>query len=53
VLLGGLVGAVLLLAADVVSRTLLPVELPVGVLTAVIGASHLIALLVRRTRRSS
>jgi iron complex transport system permease protein len=52
VLLGGLVGAVLLLAADVVSRTLLPAELPVGVLTAVIGAPYLIALLVRRTRRS-
>jgi iron complex transport system permease protein len=51
VLAGGLVGAVLVLGSDVASRTLLPAELPVGVLTAAIGAPYLIHLLVRRTRR--
>jgi iron complex transport system permease protein len=51
VLAGGLVGAVLVVGSDVVSRTVLPVELPVGVLTAAIGAPYLIYLLARRTRR--
>ncbi len=52
VLAGGLAGAVLVLGSDVVSRTILPVELPVGVLTAVLGAPYLLYLLARRTRRS-
>ena len=52
VLAGGLLGGVLVLAADVASRTLLPAELPVGVLTAALGAPYLIALLARRTRRT-
>jgi len=42
-------GAVLLLAADVVARTLIaPQELPVGVLTAVLGGSYLLWLLNRQ-----
>ncbi len=51
VLAGGLVGAVLVVGSDVLSRTVLPVELPVGVLTAAIGAPYLLYLLARRTRR--
>jgi iron complex transport system permease protein len=51
VLAGGLAGAVLVVGSDVVSRTLLPGELPVGVLTAVLGAPYLLYLLARRTRR--
>jgi iron complex transport system permease protein len=51
VLAGGLAGAVLVVGSDVVSRTVLPVELPVGVLTAAIGAPYLLHLLARRTRR--
>ncbi len=51
VLAGGLAGAVLVVGSDVVSRTVLPVELPVGVLTAVLGAPYLLYLLARRTRR--
>jgi iron complex transport system permease protein len=50
-LAAGLTGAVLVVASDVVSRTVLPVELPVGVLTAAIGAPYLLYLLARRTRR--
>jgi iron complex transport system permease protein len=42
-------GGVLLLASDVLARSLLaPMELPVGVLTAVLGGGYLIWLLHRR-----
>lgn len=51
-LASGLLGGVLLLGADLVARTLLPVELPVGVVTAVIGAPYLLILLVTRTRKA-
>jgi iron complex transport system permease protein len=53
VLAGGLVGAVLVVGADVVSRSLLPSELPVGVLTAAVGAPYLIYLLARGARRTA
>ena len=46
-----LAGAVLLLAADVAARTLVaPLELPVGVLTAVLGGVYLLWLLQRRSQ---
>lgn len=46
-----LVGALLVVAADLAGRRLLaPVELPVGVFTAMLGAPYLLWLLVRRTR---
>jgi len=49
-LLATLAGGVLLLASDVAARTLLaPQELPVGLLTAILGGSYLLALLHRRT----
>lgn len=48
--LSTLVGGVLLLASDVLARTLLaPQELPVGLLTAVIGGCYLLMLLRRRS----
>ncbi|MER5863233.1 iron chelate uptake ABC transporter family permease subunit [Kitasatospora sp. NPDC002040] len=47
----GAVGAVLLIGADLVSRTVLPVSLPVGVVTAAIGGPFLVHLLVRANRR--
>ena len=47
--LSALTGGVLLLAADVLSRGVLaPQELPVGVLTAVLGGGYLIWLMHRR-----
>lgn len=47
--LSALAGGVLLLAADLAARSLLaPRELPVGVLTAVLGGSYLLWLLRRR-----
>ena len=47
--LSTLVGAVLLLAADLLARSLLaPRELPVGVLTAVLGGAYLLWLMHRQ-----
>ncbi|WP_433243908.1 FecCD family ABC transporter permease [Streptosporangium sp. CA-135522] len=47
-----LVGAVLTAAADLLARTLFsPAELPVGVVTAVLGAPYLIYLLIRVRRK--
>lgn len=49
--LASLMGAVLLAAADILARWLIaPQELPVGVLTAVLGGSYLLWLMHRRTR---
>lgn len=46
-----LVGALLVVAADLAGRRLLaPIELPVGVFTALLGAPYLLWLLVRQTR---
>ena len=41
-------GALLVVTADLVARTALPVELPVGIVTAVLGAPYLLYLLTRR-----
>lgn len=50
VLLAALMGGALLLAADVVARWLLaPQELPVGVVTALLGGSYLLWLMHRRS----
>ena len=50
--LSALAGGVLLLAADIAARILLaPRELPVGVLTAVLGGGYLLWLLRRRLAR--
>ncbi|GGS59048.1 iron ABC transporter [Planobispora rosea] len=52
-LVSALAGAFLTSAADLVARTLFsPVELPVGVITAVLGAPYLIYLLVRARREA-
>ena len=49
-LLSSLVGGVLLMAADILARGLLaPQELPVGVLTAVLGGGYLLWLMHRGT----
>lgn len=52
IFLSSLMGAVLLTAADMLARWLIaPQELPVGVLTAVLGGSYLLWLMHRRTGR--
>ena len=52
-LASGLLGGVLVVGADLVTRTVLPEALPVGILTAVLGAPYLLWLLVRGRRRST
>ena len=52
--LASLTGAVLLTAADILARWLVaPQELPVGVLTAVLGGGYLLWLMHRHTGRGS
>ena len=47
----GIAGAVLLLACDLLARTVLvPQELPVGVVTAALGATFMVGLLLRGAR---
>ena len=54
ILLSSLMGAVLLMAADILSRWLIaPQELPVGVLTAVLGGGYLLWLMHRHTGRGA
>jgi iron complex transport system permease protein len=50
-LLTGVFGALLLLTADVVAQHYLPVTLPVGVITAAIGAPYFLLLLYRSNTR--
>lgn len=47
-LLGGLLGAVLLLLADILARSLASTELPVSIFTSLLGAPFLILLALRR-----
>ncbi|MFD5335592.1 FecCD family ABC transporter permease [Streptomyces hawaiiensis] len=47
----GLVGALLLIGSDLLARAVLPVSLPVGVVTAAIGGPFLVYLLVRANLR--
>ncbi len=54
VLLSALMGGLLLMAADLLARWLIaPQELPVGVLTAVLGGSYLLWLMHRRAQRQA
>ncbi len=48
---GGIGGAVLLLATDVATRTLLPIGLPVGIVTVALGAPCFLFLLIARRRK--
>ena len=47
-----LIGACFMLAVDDVARVLMPGELPVGVLTALIGAPLFVYMLARSQRRA-
>lgn len=54
IMLSSLMGGVLLMGADVLARGLLaPQELPVGVLTAVLGGGYLLWLMQRSTRSTA
>lgn len=52
ILASAVLGAVLVVGADLIARTAFGgIELPVGILTAVLGAPYLLYLLARRNRR--
>ncbi len=48
-----LTGAVTVVGSDLVARTILPVELPVGIVTSVLGGPFLLYLLVRVNRKAT
>lgn len=48
-----ILGALLVLASDTITRAVLPYELPVGVVTAMVGAPYLLWLLLRANRKAS
>ncbi|MFT3831864.1 MAG: iron chelate uptake ABC transporter family permease subunit [Micropruina sp.] len=47
------VGALVLLSADLIAQQTLPVDLPVGIVTVVLGGAYLLTLLVREARSRS
>ena len=49
-----LLGAILLIGADLIARTVLaPAELPIGIVTAAMGAPFFLFLLLRQRRQWS
>ncbi len=53
IMLAGLAGALMMTAADWVGRTMFaPIEIPVGVISAVVGGPYLLWILLRRPGRS-
>ncbi len=46
-----LVGAAIVLGADLIAQNVMPLDYPVGVITGMIGAPYLIYLLIRSNRR--
>ncbi|HIR26996.1 MAG TPA: iron ABC transporter permease [Candidatus Choladousia intestinigallinarum] len=49
-LLGGILGAILLMGADILARSLWTAELPVSIFTSLLGAPFLIYLIIRGRR---
>jgi iron complex transport system permease protein len=47
------VGALLLLSADLIAQHTLPVDVPVGIVTVVLGGIYLLTLLIQEARRRS
>lgn len=53
IIASALVGGLLVVASDLIARTILPVELPVGIVTSALGGPFLLYLLVRSNRKAS
>nr|WP_038171561.1 iron chelate uptake ABC transporter family permease subunit [Tomitella biformata] len=53
IIASALCGAILVVGGDLIARTVLPVELPVGIVTSAIGGPFLLYLLVRANRKAS
>jgi iron complex transport system permease protein len=52
-LASGLVGAIIVVGGDALARGVLPGEVPVGIITTIVGAPYLIWLLTRRREREN
>ncbi|WP_067689592.1 FecCD family ABC transporter permease [Nocardia jejuensis] len=53
IIASALVGAIAVVGADLVARTLFPIDVPVGVVTAAVGGPFLLVLLVRTNRKAT
>ncbi len=53
IIASALLGGLLVVASDLIARTILPVELPVGIVTSALGGPFLLYLLVRSNRKVS
>ena len=53
ILASALMGGLLVVGSDLIARTVLPVELPVGIVTSALGGPFLLYLLVRSNRKVS
>lgn len=51
--LSALVGALVLLASDLIAQHVLPMTLPVGVVTVSVGGLYLVAMIIQEIRRSA
>lgn len=51
--LSALVGALVLLASDLIAQHVLPMTLPVGVVTVSVGGIYLVAMIIQEIRRSA
>ncbi|MFF6971952.1 FecCD family ABC transporter permease [Streptomyces tsukubensis] len=49
----GVVGAVLLLGSDLIAQHVLPLTVPVGVVTIVLGGAYLVRLLIHQARKQT
>ncbi|MGL4305633.1 MAG: FecCD family ABC transporter permease [Mycobacteriaceae bacterium] len=52
-LFSALIGAILVVGADIVARTLLPITLPIGIVTSAVGGFFLLFLLIVLHRKAS
>ena len=49
-----LTGAILLILADIVARTIVaPAEIPIGIITAVLGGPFFLGILIRHKRKQA
>lgn len=53
ILASAIMGGLLVVGSDLIARTVLPVELPVGIVTSALGGPFLLYLLVRSNRKVS
>ncbi len=53
IIASAIIGGLLVVGSDLIARTILPIELPVGIVTSALGGPFLLYLLVRTNRKAS